>query len=221
LQYIENCIIYTKNIPVILQQGVYRGIKDVMILKEMGDIFSGYITRGKIDAAPGGSHYLMQAKDVDGTLLRYQTDQLIRFEPNLSRSDRCLQRDDLLFMAKGAHNFTLKLDEFPEPALAAACFFIIRLSSPEILPAYVGWYLNQAPVAQYLVLHSGRGVHMPVVRRAVLENIDVPVPSLTVQTTIAEMNALLSEELDLLQRLGRKRSELATAACLEAIRRHG
>ena len=202
-----------------MQHGVCRDIEDTMILKEMGEIFSGYITRGKIEAAPGGSHYLMQAKDVDGTLLRYQTDQLIRFEPTLSRSDRCLQSGDLLFMAKGAHNFTVELHEFPEPALAAACFFIIRLSSPEILPGYVSWYLNQAPVAQYLVLHSGRGVHMPVVRRAVLENIDVPVPSLTVQTTIAEMNALLFEEMNLLQRLASKRRDLATAACLRAIRR--
>lgn len=189
-----------------------------MILKEMGDIISGYITRSKIEASPGGSHYLMQAKDVDGALLSYQIDQLIRFEPASSRSERCLKKGDLLFMAKGAHNFTVELNEFPEPALAAACFFIIRLWSPEILPGYVSWYLNQAPVAQYLVLHSGRGVHMPVVRRAVLENIDVPVPSLTVQTTIAEMNALLFEEMNLLQQLGRKRRELATVACLRAIR---
>jgi len=190
-----------------------------MMLKKIGDIISGYITRGKIQASPGGSHYLVQAKDVDGTLLRYHADQLIRFEPTLTRSDRCLKRGDLLFMAKGAHNFTVELNELPQPALAAACFFIIRLSSPEILPGYVSWYLNQTPVAQYLVLHSGRGVHMPVVRRAVLENIDVPVPSLTVQAAIAEMNALFFEEMNLLQRLGRKRRELATAACLRAIRR--
>lgn len=55
-----------------------------MKIKNMSDIQSGYITRGKIEPTEDGSHYLVQAKDVDGERLSYRTDQLIRIQPNLS-----------------------------------------------------------------------------------------------------------------------------------------
>lgn len=188
-----------------------------MKLKEISDIHSGYITRKKIEAAFDGSHYLLQARNVDGDHLSYETKELVRFHPALSRNDQPLEKGDLLFMARGAHNFTILLGDLPEPALAAACFFIVRVSSPEILPGYLGWYLNQAPVEYYLLAHSGRNVHMPVVRRAVLENIPVPVPTLDRQAKIADLNALMLKEMNLLQQLGQKRKELITAACLQTI----
>jgi restriction endonuclease S subunit len=191
-----------------------------MKLKEISNIHSGYITRKKIEAAPDGSHYLLQAKNVDGGQLSYDIRELVRFYPALSRNDRLLEKGDLLFMARGAHNFTILLDDLPEPALAAACFFIVRVFSPEILPGYLSWYLNQAPVEHYLLAHSGRNVHMPVVRRAVLENIPVPVPPLDRQAMIAELNALMFKEMNLLQQLGQKRKELITAACLQSINDH-
>ena len=191
-----------------------------MKLKEISGIHSGYITRKKIAVALDGSHYLLQAKNVDGDHLSYETQKLVRFHPALSRTDRPLEKGDLLFMARGYHNFTILLGDLPEPALAAACFFIVRVSSPEILPGYLGWYLNQAPVEHYLLTRSGRNVHMPVVRRAVLENIPIPVPTLDRQAKIADLNALMLKEVNLLQQLGRKRKELITAACLQTISDH-
>jgi restriction endonuclease S subunit len=157
---------------------------------------------------------------VDGDHLSYDIQGLVRFHPVLSRNDRPLEKEDLLFMARGAHNFTILLGDLPEPALAAACFFIVRISSPEILPGYLGWYLNQAPVEHYLLAHSGRNVHMPVVRRAVLENIPVPVPPLDRQAKIADLNALMLKEINLLQQLGQRRKKLITAACLQTINDH-
>jgi hypothetical protein len=189
-----------------------------MKLKDISDINSGYIARGKIEASPDGSHYLLQAKDVDGDKLCHRKDDLLRFHPTLSRTDHNLKRGDLIFMARGAHNFTIQLEDLPDPTLAAACFFIVRSCDPRVFPGYLCWYLNQAPVERYLVQHSGRGVHMPVVRRAVLENIEVPLPSMDIQRKIADMNALMLKEMDLLQQLGRKRKELIAAACMQAVR---
>lgn len=189
-----------------------------MKLKDISEIHSGYITRGKIEASVDGSHYLLQAKDVNADQLSYRTDDLIRFHPRLSRTDRYLESGDLIFMARGVHNFTIQLGDHPAPVLAAACFFIVRARHPRVFPGYLCWYLNQAPVERYLVQHSGRGVHMPVVRRAVLENIQVPLPSIDTQRKIAGMNVLMLKEMDLLQQLGRKRKELIAAACLQAVR---
>ena len=42
--------------------------------------------------------------------------------------------DDILFMARGVRNSSVLIDKLPDNVLAAACFFIVRISDVEILP---------------------------------------------------------------------------------------
>ena len=189
-----------------------------MRLAKIARVQSGYITRRKVEPYDDGSHFLLQAKDVDGHRLVYRTDDLFRFDPVLSGKDWILKRGDVLFMARGARNYSVLLGEIPNSVVAAACFFIVRVSTEKLLPEYLFWYLNQAPVAHYLSRHSGRGVHMPVVRRAVLENLDLPLPPLGTQKKIAELDALMRQEQQLLDKLAQKRKNLISMACLKAVR---
>ena len=189
-----------------------------MQLKKIANIQSGYISRGKIEPRENGTHFLLQARDVDSERLIYKADNLIRFSPDLSRKDWVLKPDDALFMARGVRNYSVLISDVPDSTLAAACFFIVGVSSDQVLPYYLYWYLNQAPVDYYLGRHSGRGVHMPVVRRSVLESIDIPIPPLEAQAKISKLDALLKKELELLDKLAKKRKELVTAACLHAVR---
>ena len=191
-----------------------------MRLSKIANIQSGYISRGKIEPHKNGSHFLLQARDVDADCLTYRADSLIRFSPDLSRKDWLLKTDDVLFMARGVRNYSVQISDTPDSTLAAACFFIVRVSSDQVLPYYLCWYLNQAPVDHYLGRHSGRGVHMPVVRRSVLESIDIPIPPLEVQSKIAELDVLLRKELELFDKLAEKRKKLITAACLMAARKN-
>ena len=187
-----------------------------MWLKNLAKIQSGYINRGKIDSREDGTCLLLQAKDVDADHLSYRTDALVRFNPKLSGKDWFLKSGDILFMARGARNFSVMVDKLPEGVLAAACFFVVRISNSEILPEYLWWYLNQSPIKKYLKRFSGRGVHMPVVRRAVLENIDIPLPSAKTQNRVSKINKLLQKELELYKNLAEKRKKLMTKICLRA-----
>jgi restriction endonuclease S subunit len=128
--------------------------------------------------------------------------------------------NDILFMARGSRNYSILLGEIPGPALAAAYFFIVRASDERLLPAFLCWYLNQAPVERYLTRHSGRGVHMPVIRRSVLENLEIPLPDLETQKRIVELELLRKVEKDLSNRLAEKRKRLIEAACLYRMKRN-
>jgi len=187
-------------------------------LNKIAKIQSGYISRRKIESNEDGSHFLIQARDVDAHYLTYRTDSLIRFNPAMSRNDWILNAGDILFMARGARNFSVMLQEIPENLLAAACFFIVRVARKDIMPDYLCWYLNQAPAERYLHRYSGRGVHMPVVRRSTLEKIDIPLPPLEIQKKIVEMNTLMKNEQELTEKLAEKRKALITAACLQTVR---
>jgi len=187
-----------------------------MKLKKISKIQSGYISRGKIDPREDGTCLLLQAKDVDADRLSYRTDALVRFLPRLSGKDRFLKPGDILFMARGARNFSVMIHELPDSVLAAACFFVVRTPNSEILPEYLCWYLNQSPIEEYLKRFSGQGVHMPVVRRAVLECIDIPLPPMKVQKQVSAINKLMVKEQDLFKKLAEKRKTLMTEICLRA-----
>jgi len=203
----------------LLQSYLYRAMEGAMKLKKVAEIRSGHISRSRIQPMDSGSHYLLQARDVDADRLRYQADGMVRFNPHLSPKDQPLRPKDILFMARGARSFSILLDEIPEPVLAAACFFVVRVSRKDVWPDYLFWYLNQAQADHYFRRHSGRGVHMPVVKRSVLESIDIPIPPAEVQRRVAAMDALLREELGLLDRLAQKRKEMITAVCLQAVQK--
>ena len=60
---------------------------------------------------------------------------------------------------------------------------------------------------------------MPVVRRSVLESIDVPFPPIATQTRIADLDMLLRNELKLYEKLAEKRKCFITETCMKAIRK--
>jgi len=189
-----------------------------MKLGNIAKVQSGHLSRGPIEPHEDGTHFLLQARDVDANRLTYRTETLIRFNPAMPRRDWVLKSGDVLFMDRGSRNFSVIIKAIPDPVLAAACFFIVRVSNERVLPDYLCWYLNQPQVERYLIQHSGRGVHMPVVRRSVLENIDVPIPTLEIQKKIMETQILMKEEQALLNNLAEKRKELIMATCLQAVR---
>jgi len=187
-----------------------------MKLKNLAEIRSGHLSRKKIEPRTAGTHYLLQARDVDGDRLDYRSNTLVRFNPALSPGDCVLTPGDIVFMARGSRNFSIPLTEIPKPLLAAACFFVVRIRGKAILPAYLSWYLNRGAIKDYFRRHSGRGVHMPVVRRAVLENVEIPTPPLETQRKIVELTSLAHEEEKLLTALCKRRRLLVEEACLQA-----
>lgn len=190
-----------------------------MKLGTVAEIYPGYLSRGTIKPEPGGSHRLLQARNVKAGICRFSAETLTAFKPKLSSRDVLLQNGDIVFMARGSKNYAAILQDVPENTVAAASFFIIRTTALGINPGYLVWYLNNRQAQYYFNVNSGTGVHMPVVRRLVLERIDIPVPSIEKQRTIAKLYRLSLEELELTTVLLEKKAILREAICLRAARR--
>jgi len=190
-----------------------------MRLLDLAEIHPGHLNRAKIEPNDEGSHLLVQGRDVEAGIQHCGDLCLVQFDPQLSRRDILLRDGDIVFMTRGAKNYAALLVQVPESTLAAASFFVIRVEGEDAEPAYLAWYLNQPQTQHYFAQNSGRGVHMPVVRRAVLEGLSVPLPSLQTQKQIAELYRLSLEEQTLTRALLEKRAKLLEAACLQAARK--
>ncbi|MBP9225805.1 MAG: restriction endonuclease subunit S [Verrucomicrobiales bacterium] len=186
------------------------------ILKKLAKISSGYQTRKGVEECSDGSHYLLQIRDFNKSRTSVEMRNMVRISPPGMDPDAHLREGDVLFLAKGQKNFAWCVGRLPNfPILAASYFFVLR-PLPEILGEYLSWFLSQEPAQQHFARLATTGAHMPIIRRDVLESLEVSVPDLATQCKIVEIADLAEEQGKLLAELAEKKKALATAACLRA-----
>lgn len=185
-------------------------------LKKLTQISSGYQTRKGVEECPNGTHYLLQIRDFNKARTSVKTKGMARISPPGMDPDSHLRGGDVLFLAKGQKNFAWCVGRLPDlPVLAASYFFVLR-PLPEVDGEYLSWFLGQEPARLHFARLATTGAHMPIIRRDVLESLEVPFPDLATQRKIVELADLAKEQAKLFAELAEKKQALATAACLRA-----
>jgi len=174
-----------------------------MKIKQIATISAGYPFRGKIPEVEGSAVVAVQMKDVSLTEGIHWSDCL---ETQLSgkRKPDYLTTGDILIAARGSHNYAVQVDQSltstRKQAVASPHFFVIRLKKKDILPEFMVWLLNQTPAQRYFE-QNAEGTLTKSIRRSVLENAPVIVPTLAKQQAIIAIASTLHEEQRLLQKL--------------------
>ncbi len=178
------------------------------------DIRTGYLSRTKVEEAPDGRFCLIQLSDFDDTRTTMNPGTLTRFEPGDLRKDQTIQPGEVLFLAKGVHNFAYHPGPLPAPTLAAGCFYVLT-PSPEITPQFLNWFLNHPHTRRAFDRVAGVGARMPVVKKSDLADIDVPLPPLADQEKIVELHSLMTREAQLLEQLRECRKTFIDAITMD------
>jgi hypothetical protein len=183
-------------------------------IRNLAEIHLGYQLRKKPETDEAGEILLIQLRDInkDRTELALSADT-VRFNPERSISKQLLEEGDVLFMAKGSKPFACTVRNLPGPATATGMFFILRPNTQRVAPEYLAWALNRDEALRALMIASGTGVAMPVIRRSVLEEFLIPLPALKIQQRIGELKRLAEEEQDLLKELAVQKEKLIRAVC--------
>jgi len=115
-----------------------------------------------------------------------------------------LQRGDVVFVARGMRNYALCMDEVPLPTVCSQYFFLLRVQSaplmPTLLPEFLAWQINRAPAQRYLASNA-EGSDQLSIRRGVLEDLPLVVPSIQRQQRIVALGAAACRERQLLEQL--------------------
>lgn len=188
-----------------------------MRLKEVSTINAGYPFRGKIPELPDSSVIAVQMRDVllsEG--IRWSA--CVRTEIAGKRPPGYLMVGDILVAARGSHNYATLIDEglqaTGKQAVAAPHFFVVSLEDESILPEFIVWLLNQMPTQRYFE-QNAEGTLTKSIRRSVLEETPVVVPSLEKQKTIVAMAEVLRKKQKLMQQLTQNSERIMSAVANE------
>ncbi|MDY0102561.1 MAG: restriction endonuclease subunit S, partial [Lentimicrobium sp.] len=128
-----------------------------------------------------------------------------------------LKDGDVLFAAKGTKNFATVYESQNPAAVASTSFFVLRLSNNKILPEYLSWFLNH-PETQKLIKDKARGTAIPSIRKSVLEELEISIPSLEKQRTVIQLSALVQKENELRMSILQKRKQFIEQQIINAIK---
>lgn len=171
-------------------------------LIEICDIRSGSSIRGAITEVEGTGIRVVQMKDssIDG--ITWET--CISTELTAKSSPDWLDKDDILLLARGHHNYAVSVDdainELEAKVIAAPYFFVLKIKTERVHPTYLTWWLNQNPVQNYFKTKS-RGSGSLSLPRAALEDTEIVLPTIKEQQTIARLYSNLAQQKVLQQEI--------------------
>lgn len=185
-------------------------------LGEIASIRAGSPFRERIVHAPSGTYRVVQGKDVglDGTLV---LDAMIRIADAPGRgAPDVLVADELVLQTRG---FTYRAAVVPTdtpPMVAAASLTILHPNPARASAEYLTFFLN-LPATQATLRQLATGSTIPNLRRAVIEQVQVPLPDLLDQQRLVALSNLVRRQADIEERLKYLRlQELHLLACARA-----
>jgi restriction endonuclease S subunit len=181
-------------------------------LKGLASIAAGYPFRGAVDALPSGDVAVIQMGNANPeTSVDWMSTR--RVELPSKRSANFLASGDVIFTTRGTRNFALALDVIPGLAVCSPHFFVMRINEPScILPAFLAWQINQRPAQEYFQ-REATGSYILNIRREVVENLSLALPSLERQSAIiAFADAALAERAALARLIENRNHQIEAIA---------
>jgi len=182
-------------------------------LQKIAGVQMGYSLRSRLDDYGKGETAVIQMKDltVDNIV---DCSHLTRVDLSGIMEHHFVKPGDLVFRSRGQTVTSALLRDDPGRAVVAAPLLRIRAHLEVVLPEYLHWYINQ-PVAQLFLARMAMGTAQRMISKRALESLEVPVPSLECQRSIAELASLADEEQALLKRFSDKRNQYISSRLIK------
>lgn len=165
----------------------------VVRIGDCAEVLPGYSLKARAEHEPEGTHQIIMAKHLtEGMAYRYRDEHELRMTPSGNVDKYVVQAGDVLFVSRGMKNHAVAVESVPAKTLASSTLYLLKVK-PEIDPAYVAWYLNQA-AAQAAINQVRTGAGTPIVQRNVFAEMPIPLPEPTLQKQIARLGDLMARE---------------------------
>lgn len=184
----------------------------VSILGEIVSISAGYAFRTSIKSSDTGVS-VIQMKDVSLNNGLDWTGVILTELPG-RRPSNWIENNDLLFLARGNHNYSVCIQDVFDDTVCTPHFFHIRIKDHRITPEFLNWQINQLPAQKYFD-SAAEGQAKRNIRRAVLESLPIVLPSIPKQKQIVDLSNLINEERRIYTELANNRAELMGAIAIK------
>jgi len=173
-------------------------------LIDLAHISAGYSFRGKIVNEPNGKSLAIQMRDVSiDKGINWKT--VVKTNAPLKKldenSEAWLTVGDIIFTARGHHNYAYEITDCPSKTVLSPHLFKIRIMDTSVvIPAFLVWQINQKPAQAYFSKNT-EGSAIVGIRRTVLDRLPIYLPPIEEQHQIIKVIHFWEKERDTLHKL--------------------
>lgn len=174
-------------------------------LHSLVEIRTGHTFRSKIEEDPNGRVRILQIKDLKGRPEIFASEL-----PFLKGSDlkdaALLKPSDIVLPARGEYYKTALL-KGEGSVVASSQLFVLGSRIKDVMPEYLGWYLNQSAAQHYFLTHRS-GTSIPMLNKQSLGALQIPVPPMEIQRKIVAIQQCWEQEKQLTKQLLTNREQM-------------
>lgn len=167
-----------------------------MEMNELGDVTAGYAFRGAIEPHVNGDTFVLQAKDLVQDEPFVDINSLVRISGNTLGRTNSIRKNDVLLVARGMKSGAFRSTIFAsdqQNVLASASVHVIRITSAQVLPQYLSYYLNSKD-GQDALSQIVSGSYIGALPRSELGKLKIPIPPLDKQEAIVNLHRNFQEQ---------------------------
>lgn len=171
-------------------------------LKDIAETSSGATFRGRLLPMAGAEWVVIQMKDLsDNNSVSFE--KAFRIDGRYPAS-AILQKGDLVFRSRGQVNTAALVEDECDKTICAAPLIRIRPDQQKVIPEYLRWYINHS-IAQGYLRSRAKGTTVQMISKQALDQMEILLPPIEQQKTIAKYCRLSAQENQLLNQLNTKR----------------
>lgn len=183
----------------------------IALLGDVASIRQGHPFRGAIGAVPEGPVQVIQLKNITADGL-HERDHLLRTALRTRKPPDWVQDQDVLIAARGNHPLAMLLHNPPESTVCSPHIYVLRVCTPNLLPAFLAWQLNQRTAQTYLHQQAA-GSRQQSLRKTAVAQLPVHLPPLVQQRRIVGIaSAAQAEQRCLEELIHLRQQEIAVVA---------
>ena len=176
-------------------------------LGELTQIHAGQSIRDKIENTANGDYYIIQIKDVDSQF-GIKKSSLYRTNIKGKGVPKLVNQGDLLFVPRVfreslPYSVVVNLD-LPN-LIVAPTFYIMAVNQDVIRTEYLNWFINSDAHGGKFFKKNAMGSSILNIPKAVLLEMDVIVPPLSVQDNFIKLMLASKKEKEIMDQLCQKR----------------
>jgi restriction endonuclease S subunit len=128
-----------------------------------------------------------------------------------------LTDNDVVFTSRGTRTLAYPLVGTPRKAVCAPQFFVLSVKDTgRLLPEFLAWQINQKPAQDYFQ-RTATGSYIQNIRREVIENLPIAIPSIQQQRLIVKFWRAAQLERATLNRLIENRNNQLEALAIDLL----
>jgi len=177
------------------------------ILKRLADIYTGFTLRESVSYLANGDIKLLQSKDLPKDSFTINATPLTRIDWKYDSQPQYLKHGSVVLLARGEPKAYVYHGTEEDQVIVGHIFIVINLTTDDIDPEYLTWYINKSSIAKRHFETNSTGSTLNMTSISTVRDLPIVIPTIQEQQQILQRQEQSKVEAEVFKSLLKLRQD--------------